>query len=907
MDIDVKKLIPKLMDTEFWNDLCDTISDELTLVKEQVERKRNFYSISHQRDAIMRCSVFGKEKSSIAELDIINYSQYNTDNGTLYWSLVTSSGNHLLLFFKDYAKKELVLKSQAWSGNDPTSLTLTEVNSSGLSGSAVVTFVRDSLGFTNYIQLPSSDFETMLNIGRMFGFNPDISINSDPTYVEKLIYSIPFFVKNKAQYKNYYTIFRLARFDGDIFNIYWNGNKLIRAMARYIDSLEDKRINNLLSSGQYINGQKNYDLFVEGDQYLDNSPPILLDDDDAWYLDQSFSRLTSKHLGVEYFIGSYIDVNPANPYRLIDKYEIIGEGTGLKTNYSYVVTNLPYLPLSDLMAIYLNDVKMTNLSVGSPNGLGECIITAEGLETSYYNNKSGLLQLNFSTAPLLGVKIKVSYLHSMTKEYIGFLNSMTTYNKKAVEVPHVGSQISFIMDKNGFRDIFVPGSDYTVNETKTSQAVTSRFIEGFSPFGNIGGIALGNGNLVVPKTSDGVKITSNSLANEVYFASVDSNEIAVFGEEKWYMISSVANANRIREVLNPGETDGTKTSFSGTLKHTPIQEKSVRFKFIQNSAEKVVTDQYRDCVGYYNYFTSLTKSETNTAAIDRVASISYTLTKENIVPSTIRLLFTIGGTTYNVLDSTVDGVNGSFTTDASNEGTKFIQVGTINYQKRKIDIVFTTPTDALSKVQFSYSYEEKDTYNLDEQAYAEINYKTGTYTLYTKHDRRVKDEIISTTSMVEIDGYHIGLGTNEVLKPGSLKLHYFLPDGSEYYAQDIVDSDNPNVGYFENAINLKVDQLTGRTVSSIDYVNNFISVEFNNNTSYLNSVTLSYTYTILNPPDLNTNISVEYTTSQNIKVTEAGLFDTGGNMIAYATFPPIELNDPKFHTSYQFFIYNGDL
>jgi hypothetical protein len=33
--------------------------------------------------------------------------------------------------------------------------------------------------------------------------------------------------------------------------------------------------------------------------------------------------------------------------------------------------------------------------------------------------------------------------------------------------------------------------------------------------------------------------------------------------------------------------------------------------------------------------------------------------------------------------------------------------------------------------------------------------------------------------------------------------------------------------------------------------------------------------------------------------------DISDNMIAYATFPPIELDDAKLHTSYQFFIYYG--
>jgi hypothetical protein len=225
-----------------------------------------------------------------------------------------------------------------------------------------------------------------------------------------------------------------------------------------------------------------------------------------------------------------------------------------------------------------------------------------------------------------------------------------------------------------------------------------------------------------------------------------------------------------------------------------------------------------------------------------------------------------------------------------------ISFGSINYQTREVSIIFESYTDSLSTVSFTYSYSQSEETILDKQAFATVNYTTGEYTINTTYDKSVT-EVVSSSAQLNINNFGFGIPEGTSLVPASVNLTFFLPDGSSYTAKDVVDLVDPTKGYFSETTNIYS--------SEIDYDNKTFSVVFNTYTSFLNDITISYQYRVVNPPDINTNIYAEYITENNIKITEAGIIDSFGNMIAYATFPPIEMNDAKFHTTYQFLIYNG--
>jgi hypothetical protein len=891
--IDLKKMLPKIMNNDFWNDLSDTLSDELTFIRNEIDKKKHFYDLPWLRDRALVSQVYGVKAGYFSEFTISGYNDYNTDNGILYWEVTDYNEKHQINIYKNFAKTQLVLQSPTWTTSVKTLITFTEKNASGLSCTAYFTFQGVDTARTNYIEVPNSDISDMVFIAKMYGFDPDMSLDADSTYLEKLVYAIPTFIKNKSMYRNYDIIFSLARHDGDVYNLAWNGRKLSRANDAFMPTLEAKRIAGTLSTGLVVNGLRNYNEFVEGDQYLDNLPPTTLDAVTTWYLDQSFSKLTSKHLGIEYFIGSYIDSNPANTLNLIEKSVILGIGDAVTTEFSTVVENMVVSPLTSLFAVYVNGVKVNPVAITAPDPSGDSTVTGTNM-TGVYNIHTKSMTLNFSSAPGLGSEVTCSYLHSMTKEYMNFLFNMSIYNKRAIEVHHVGSQMTFIMDKTGYYDCITPNADYSFANTLIRCSTTKWFVPGFSIFGGLKEIVLGNGNLTLPKIVSGVPLQDNSVASPVFSSPITTDDVAQFGAEGWYTINAGANANNIKEAINTGETDGTETVFSGTLTHFPIKKKSVKFHFTLSNQEVSVIDQYQDAIGFYSNNPATNKSTTNIATVDKVSTIKYNLTNLNILTTTIALTFTIGGTAYTVFDSTSDGVNGVFNASLANPGSAMISTGTINYQTGLVNITFVTSTDTESTVSFTYSYAEGVTTTLDKQAFATVDYETGTYTLNARYDKTSTD-IVSSTSQITISNFGIGLPANAVLKPTTIMLSFYLPDGSFYTARDAVDPGDSTIGHFATTTNI--------ASSTINYLTNTVSVSFNNYTSFLNNITLTYTYTSLNAPDPNTEIYAEYITSKDIKITEAGIMDNFGNMIAYATFPPLEMNDSKFHNTYQFFIY----
>lgn len=97
------------------------------------------------------------------------------------------------------------------------------------------------------------------------------------------------------------------------------------------------------------------------------------------------------------------------------------------------------------------------------------------------------------------------------------------------------------------------------------------------------------------------------------------------------------------------------------------------------------------------------------------------------------------------------------------------------------------------------------------------------------------------------------------------------------------------------AYEIKADDsgtLTGTGISSgsINYTTGVISVTFSGTTD--GAVTCTYAH--------NSLVKEDHADFEFREITEVGLFDDSDNLIAYATFPPIEYNDNRFHLSFQF-------
>ena len=67
-------------------------------------------------------------------------------------------------------------------------------------------------------------------------------------------------------------------------------------------------------------------------------------------------------------------------------------------------------------------------------------------------------------------------------------------------------------------------------------------------------------------------------------------------------------------------------------------------------------------------------------------------------------------------------------------------------------------------------------------------------------------------------------------------------------------------------------------------------------------VTCKYQFTRQYEVDSGRDIIAQYEVEDTVNITEAGIEDVDGNLLAYATFPPVSMNDSRFHLSLQWLI-----
>jgi len=151
----------------------------------------------------------------------------------------------------------------------------------------------------------SNSNDELISLIKSYGGYLDISLNDTPEYIRQQIELFKFFIQNKSRYPFYNFAYKMASFEGDTFIYFWNGNKMVRAIDNFSLVLQSKIDSNTIDIPIYINSIKNYDMFVIGDNLLDVDPPLEVDSAIPWYLDQSYSRITTKHTACEVFAGSY--------------------------------------------------------------------------------------------------------------------------------------------------------------------------------------------------------------------------------------------------------------------------------------------------------------------------------------------------------------------------------------------------------------------------------------------------------------------------------------------------------------------------------------------------------------------------------------------------------------------------
>lgn len=182
---------------------------------------------------------------------------------------------------------------------------------------------------------------------------------------------------------------------------------------------------------------------------------------------------------------------------------------------------------------------------------------------------------------------------------------------------------------------------------------------------------------------------------------------------------------------------------------------------------------------------------------------------------------------------------------------------------------------------------------LGDIAYGTIDYTTGKYQFSTDINYRAED-VVATGDGVETD-FDITLDLpNPILT---------------------TTGDDPNDPHFWIIYNIDdhvyitkddgLGNISGTKIVSgtIDYEHGTVSLEFEEPLTNEEDLVFKYRYRKVSTPDAESEIRVDYYfTVQSIEITEAGLFDEYDEMIAYATFPPIEFTSSRYHLSMNFIV-----
>ncbi len=558
----------------------------------------------------------------------------------------------------------------------------------------------------------------------------------------------------------------------------------------------------------------------------------------------------------------------------------------------------------------------------------------------------------------------IEYL--MTPEYLDYLRNSVNYTRKASVIPHVGSQIAFLMGVTGYYDINdTENTGYTISEIKTKCAVTPFFTSGVT--GTY--MVVGTGSKSFP-SEDYPTLNTNLLA---YYAFDEEDDLNTD------IYDDVAESNE-------GTINGTFTRGRGII------GKAINFNGISTNVEIdsfTITNTDKSYCFWINGTDAL-QTETQPRLLFQVNYIDL-----YIEDGSLKLGLGDSTTPFATLSAT-------FTLDGDDHFIVFEIDKTNNLGKLYIDNVLKDSTNitglgSIANNEDLYIGSKNNVYFfkgiIDEvRIYNEIKTTIEKTYLYTEqigslrkidnlfYKDSLSDEEIYTTSIWDIihscvpsnfikgEKLEEGDGTTEIFTGtlnNSLLIKNFVEISytSDAIAYTITDNGkgilsgtgatgtiNYTTGYY-SIIFYKDIEITDELIDSgaINSIDQFLSHNIISPTTFIldywfegtnytvtddgagnltgtgiTVATISYTtgeldITFSSATDVGKNIICDYTYEENttpdnnsnilvnyqiieINPTEAGLYNASDNMIAYATFPPIKVSDYNNHTAFQFFI-----
>lgn len=359
--------------------------------------------------------------------------------------------------------------------------------------------------------------DDLINYAQGFGYTPNLVVNNSREFTLQEIESIPFRIRNKTTYNGYIFGFKRLGVTGDVFNLYYDGFKLVKAINWVVvfDNLQVFSDHSLPFNG--VVPIKNFSV-INTTTIVQLDTGRTLDEPTPWLLDQNLITIPVKHLAVEYFLD-----------------HLQTDGTLINPSY---------------MIYYQNEIDYNRrVSVYPHAGVQLTILTND---TGYYDQKTAGMSY---TIPDIQLDVASTLNYYIFKSQSYDMSTLPFYMTVGTGKRNLLAQSSGLA---GILNSIVVGlsldepyGSEVYNTTKVGSIATFGKVNGLGKYNqktfNIFGYTLNfDGTVYVPSDND---ITSNFLAGQTAYQfwlnanAGASNQVPIFDHGQLIVAYDYANQN----------------------------------------------------------------------------------------------------------------------------------------------------------------------------------------------------------------------------------------------------------------------------------------------------------------------------------------------------------------------------
>lgn len=764
--------------------------------------------------------------------------------------------------------------------------------------------------FDNYLDFENIDTNYVLNrfldIIKEFNSNSNRQVDSSLDFLYNEVRAIILKIKNKGTYFGYNYNFRNINKLGYVYNLYYNTFNLVKALD--IDGAEGV-LANLTAVTDYslpfigLTPYLFYSLFNDTNFRLDTG--LHLDEDytlggSKWYLDYNDYSQPSSHLAIEYIVNELITedtikylmtptyfeyllgsslynrkvINTLHcgvqlnlllknsiyyDYSSSDTYSIPDLETNCITTDYYDKSVALSMPVNDMFYYMVGGIGKKNLtSINYPH-LNEKVYGYWSFDENYGDiiYDTGI---NYKDGLLYG-----SYLRQ--KGDIGgevYFDGVTTYSKvNYMSLYTSGNYITIniwfradSLDMNEtsylfYLDALNPTTAYTYcYYTKSTKTLT---FKSYTIFGDsdvpipilpivIGDLNINDNNLLTIC----LDCQTYPLVDEVY---IYLNSILIHSNQPDSRIFD--NGNLTKFDLYIGCKNDLSDKFKGYISEVKIN------RYLWNQAD--ITYYYDNKIGNHNFLDN------------------------RIFQERIHLTQIVDDTNWYIVNGFIKGNYYTNEVIGVGDGTSFNFLGDLKGE----DVV--EKTLILNYTSGGVEYEVKDDggggfSEITDYISGTIDYNTSIYNINFYRE-------YVTTQIPGGDGENLYndvliLPVGAEIKVLSLYIYYTI-SGTSYRGVD------------DGAGNITGTHIS---VGSIVYSTGAISIQLDGILEFEGDIICDFIYIIYTIPDNNSLIYAKYISKSNIELTEGGIENINGELVAYTTFPPCKFSSSDYHLALTFCI-----